>query len=253
MRADVPKDFVLSSRRCAFSWSILPHPFAQRHLLSTSDSAIFHSPTAGALLDLTADHVVQGRVIFPGAGYLEMARAAVASTTALHGVFFLQPLAVEVAGLPVECRAAEGLFEVRSGEEGAMSEAAVYCSGALVADHHQGRQVVNHALVRVGSCARAADVSALYDGLAAVGLQYGPGYRTLVQAWSGAGDAAVARLCARSGQQGTQDRVMVGRNRRIGHDRQRGHSLDCSPPGKRPPAHLRGSNQGLNGGGTNET
>ena len=48
-----------------------------------------------------------------------------------------------------------------------------------------------------------ADVGGLYDGYHAVGLEYGPGYRTLVQAWGGASDAA-ARLRARATRQGTQ-------------------------------------------------
>ena len=37
----------------------------------------------------------------------------------------------------------------------------------------------------------------------AVGLQYGPGYRTLIEAWGGASDA-LARLRARSTHEGTQ-------------------------------------------------
>jgi acyl-coenzyme A synthetase/AMP-(fatty) acid ligase/3-oxoacyl-(acyl-carrier-protein) synthase len=51
--------------------------------------------------------------------------------------------------------------------------------------------------------ARAADVGAVYDGFDAVGLQYGPGYHTLVHVWGGASDA-VARLWARSTREGTQ-------------------------------------------------
>ena len=50
---------------------------------------------------------------------------------------------------------------------------------------------------------RAAAVGALYDGFDAVGLQYGPRYRTLVNAWGGTGDA-VARLRARSTHEGTE-------------------------------------------------
>ena len=46
-------------------------------------------------------------------------------------------------------------------------------------------------------CRYAADVKALYDGFDTVGLQYGPGYRTLVHTWSG-GSTAAARLRARS-------------------------------------------------------
>ena len=41
--------------------------------------ALFRSPTAGALLALVADHLVHGRVVFPGAAHLETARAACAA------------------------------------------------------------------------------------------------------------------------------------------------------------------------------
>ena len=50
---------------------------------------------------------------------------------------------------------------------------------------------------------RAAGVGALYDGFSSVGLLYGPGYRTIVQAWNG-NKAAVARLRARTAWHGTQ-------------------------------------------------
>ena len=191
-------------RRRAFPWRDLPHPFAQHVQTVAEGSDIFWSSASGMLHALVADHVVQGRVIFPGAGYLEMALAAAWSGSALHGVFFLQPLAVEAAGLVVECSVAEGRFEVRSGEKGsATSDAAVHCSGAVVADH-RGWQSISHTSVRASFSTRAVDVDVLYDGFNGVGLQYGPGYRTLVQAWSGVADAALARLHARSAQQGTR-------------------------------------------------
>ena len=50
---------------------------------------------------MVADHIVQGRVIFPGAGYMEMARAAAVSLSGgarsakLSRVFFLQPLMLD--------------------------------------------------------------------------------------------------------------------------------------------------------------
>ena len=62
-------------------------------------------------------------------------------------------------------------------------------------------QRVEHASLRTLS--RVADVVALYDGFDAVGLQYGPGYRTLMNAWGGASDA-FARLRARLTREGTQ-------------------------------------------------
>ena len=44
-------------------------------------------------------------------------------------------------------------------------------------------------------------MAALYEGFDAVGLQYGPGYRTLINAWGGA-SGALARLRARSTHEG---------------------------------------------------
>ena len=44
------------------------------------------------------------------------------------------------------------------------------------------------------------DVGAFYDGFAAVGLQYGPGYRTLLHPMHGS-STAVARLQFRGAQQ----------------------------------------------------
>ena len=52
------------------------------------------------------------------------------------------------------------------------------------------------------SSGRAAALAALYDGYDVTGLQYGPGYRTLVQACAGEAKAA-ARLRARSMHEGT--------------------------------------------------
>ena len=45
-------------------------------------------------------------------------------------------------------------------------------------------------------------MGALYDRLNSVGLQYGPQYRTLVQAWDSSSNA-VARLRVRAAYQGT--------------------------------------------------
>ena len=183
----------LTYRRRAFPWREPPHPFAQRRLPSTDGATTFRSPVAGALYALVADHVVQGRVIFPGAGYVEMTRAA-AGGAALRGVFFLQPLAVEAAGQLVECVVRDGRFDVRSGMGDELADATVHCSG-VVAPLGAWRRV-EHASLRARRCARAASIGALYDGFDAVGLQYGPGYRTLERGWGGASEA-VARLRAR--------------------------------------------------------
>ena len=103
----------------------------------------------------------------------------------------------------IECFVVDGRFEVRSvSEAGAFEEATtVHCSGSTAASSDVWQRCIEHALLRLH--ARAADVRALYDGFNAVGLQYGPGYRSLVSAWGGV-SVASSRLRSRSTHEGTQ-------------------------------------------------
>jgi len=198
-------------QHCAFLWRDPTHPFAQRLLPSSDGATVFRSPAAGAFHGIVADHIVQGRVIFPATGYLEMARAAAsqASTApALHGVYFMQPLAVETAGLHVECALSGGRFDVRSGDLSAenepLSDAVVHGSGSVEHGSLASHQQVDYASVRGGLCPLVADVGALYDAFYSVGLQYGPGYRTLTHTWASGGVVASARLRARLVRRGAQ-------------------------------------------------
>ena len=77
----------------------------------------------------------------------------------------------------------------------------MHCSGGLtaVATSEHAHLVT----MRSRSGAHAAPPLGLYDSFDAVGLQYGPGYRTLLQAWGG-GDSATARLRMRATHEGTQ-------------------------------------------------
>ena len=66
--------------------------------------------------------------------------------------------------------------------------------------YHKGVQYashVDHALMRVHSYATWPSASTLYNWFDTVGLQYGPGYRTLKDTW-GDESAAAARLQTRS-------------------------------------------------------
>ena len=193
--------------RRSFAWSEQAHPLAQGvDAAAPSGLVRYASPAAGALRSLVADHIVQGRVVFPGAGYLEMARAASdaasdaatdaatdAASSLLRRVFFLQPLLLDgdVAQLRVVCElnAAEERFEVRSEltEEGAST---AHCGGSTGA-------------VR-GSCGAAVSAADLYSAFRGMGLEYGPAYRTLAGMWaSPASGAAVGQLRRRRRLQGT--------------------------------------------------
>ena len=187
----------LAYQRRTFSWRDPSHPLAKHGVPSQESAFVFRSPVAGPLNALVADHVVQGRVIFPASAYIEMARAA--GATSLCSVYFLQPLAVEAPSLLIECAVSAVRFDVRSGEDGPVEDATVHCSGATGSSVNW--QIIDRASLRA-PC-HAADVGALYDNFDAVDLQYGPGYRTLLQAW-GSASIAVARLRARSAHEGTQ-------------------------------------------------
>ena len=197
-------------RRRAFAWAEPTHPLLQHRLSAPSGcAALFRSPVAGPLHALMADHVVRGRIIFPGAGYLETARAACSATTsssaagaALNGVFFLQPLALEEGGAAwVECALLDsGTFEVRSGSGEAV--VAVHCSGHWAAADAAAWRPLGLAAMRE-RCCNVADTSALYAAFLAMGIDYGPAFRALEAAWE-CGSEATARLRRRSSLAGTQ-------------------------------------------------
>ena len=51
-------------------------------------------------------------------------------------------------------------------------------------------------------CPRTVEVGALYYMFHSIGLEYGPGYRTVTHLWGGRDNAATARLRVRSQLQG---------------------------------------------------
>ena len=170
-------------------------------------AAAFRAPAAGALVRLVAQHVVQGRVVFPGAAYLELARAACCAGAdapddgaRLRGVVFVLPLALDGEGGATRFHELEyvldnargGAFEVRSGEAAAGAAGALaHCTGAA-------RPAAAAALAweagagaaRRGGCERAVSARAQYDGFDAAGLEYGPVYRALERAHAAGDDAA---------------------------------------------------------------
>ena len=66
-------------KRQEFPWQRPPHPLLQQTQVIEDDGvtrhkAVFHEP----LMELFKDHTIQGRCLFPGAGFVEMAVAAAA-------------------------------------------------------------------------------------------------------------------------------------------------------------------------------
>ena len=189
----------LAYTRRAFLWHEPPHPLAH-HRVPTSDGSTRFQSLATDLLALVSEHAVQGRVLLPGAGFLEMARAA-SHDRALHGVFFLQPLAVdEQPGLRIESIVRDGRFDLRSTHDDAAADATAHCSGALASVSGWAR--IDGAAVRARASGRTAHLAALYDAYSAAQLQYGPSFRRLERGWTAV--HSLARLRARFDLQGTQ-------------------------------------------------
>lgn len=177
--------------RRAFLWRPASHPFAQRRLLNIGEpSSIMRSSASELLHVIVSDHIVQGRVIFPATAYIEMARTSSAAcagmtNTELSNVFFLQPLAIEVKALLIDCEVTALKFEVRSGviqqKLDAFSEATVHCAGAVASGY--ASQCAHFQSTR-GSLCHSELVAALYDEEFNTGLQKGPQYRTLENVWA---------------------------------------------------------------------
>ena len=188
---------ILVHQRRALSW------FVSLHSLTAPSSVpeVFSFP-ALKCVSLVADHVVQSRTIFPGAAYLEIVTFALTSRhmgPATQGTFFLRPLTLDsLDGLNIECTVTHDHFEVRS--VSCLRDTEVHCSGTPRASNRW--QHVDHSLEHAKSIVYSVDVSALYDDFNDVGLQYGPVYRTLIQAWSSLASGRT-RLLARRTNEGT--------------------------------------------------
>ena len=204
-----PPPLVYARRR--YAWREAPHPLLQRREAGADgrQADAFSSPASGPLLALVADHVVRGRVVFPGAAYLEMARAACVALSgggggaSLRRVLFLQPLVLD-GGLS-EARVRVGVIEDRFEVtyEGGGDASTAHCAGGASAA--SGPLPGLSLAAARASCGEAVDAASLYSLLRSVGLEYGPRYRTLeVAAVSRAAGAAVGRLCRRSRKEGTR-------------------------------------------------
>ncbi|WP_241741100.1 type I polyketide synthase [Streptomyces sp. L2] len=152
------------------------------------------------------DHRVTGEVWLPGAAFLDLALEAAAqvhgdAATELADVRFVQPLRLD-AGRPVRLQlvlrpAADGSrdFTISSTPAGT-PRWQLHVTGRLVTSPGQ-RPDDGPALAALRErCAEPVDLPAVYAGLAALGIDYGPAFRGLEEGHRD-GTSAVARLAAR--------------------------------------------------------
>ena len=196
-------------RRSTFSLAVAYHPFVQKTMLGSHSHFSYSSTTNRTLLSLVSDHIVQERVVFPGAAHIELARAASAavclsqkSSAGLMNVFFLKPLLLDCTSSQLICNVSASGFEICSQNEPSGNlNAVLHCNGSYGTS--SVGNPIDHVTLHGNVAKRAMDISKFYDTFYSVGLQYGPAYRTLKSLWGVEGSTAAARLRARGVNQGT--------------------------------------------------
>lgn len=158
-----------------------------------------------AKLPLLADHVVDGGVAFPGAGYVEMALAAArvyfeTGTAALENLeirapVVFQPQQAKLFRLHIDPETAIFTIETRD----RMSDApwTLNVTGRLLASGNTlgAKSLADAAALNALRGAGTLDGAALYENTAVIGLDYGPAFRW-VRNVRVAGDIALAELAA---------------------------------------------------------
>ncbi|MEQ1566081.1 MAG: SDR family NAD(P)-dependent oxidoreductase [Myxococcota bacterium] len=122
-----------------------------------------------------ADHEVQGGLVFPGAGQLELcaAVAAAAGAGAVADVSFVRPIEVDPRGTEVRLDAAgpEGDFVLTTGD------------GAVCTRGRWSRDPWPERAIDVTPRGRAVDPARLFDDARSAGLALGPTFRGITGFW----------------------------------------------------------------------
>lgn len=196
---------------------------------TVSSAAVFEVALAHPAAAFLWQHVVNGRAIFPGAGYLELAAAAVeillspaaaasptpGMGTALVNVAILAPLLLPAAALAGSVRlcvrvalatgtcsvesagAAAATVHIHAGLQRMEQPADAADLTSAPSDSQAGRTVQAGSLDRAHAAASVpVSTCDLYRDLAAAALQYGPGFRNLrgVKHASGNGGSATGAV-----------------------------------------------------------
>jgi acyl transferase domain-containing protein/NADPH:quinone reductase-like Zn-dependent oxidoreductase/NADP-dependent 3-hydroxy acid dehydrogenase YdfG len=149
------------------------------------------------------DHVVNDKVVLPGAAYLDAALSAAATRStnedlALEDVKFVAPLVIEEHDVPVvrfsmEESTKRFTIHARHGDDSGWT---LHATGRLV----EGR-ITPRTIDLPAVDGTAVNGDELYSALAARGLRYGPAFRRIIDAAVGA-DSVLARIDTRVGASG---------------------------------------------------
>jgi len=164
----------------------LEHPLLGARLrLADSETTYFEAHLAPR--DFLAEHVVFGAVVFPGAGYIELALAAGRALS----LPYLSTLAIEQA------------LEWSDHSSKTIQTLVTHNQGRVLSYDNAGQQWVTHARFSLtaeavvapaidlanwrAECAQEVMLETLYARYTALGLNYGPHFRGLTRVWRGTG------------------------------------------------------------------
>ena len=170
------------------------HPLLGRRLGATQ-------PAFEALLDIEqlpylTDHRIQGNVLFPAAGYIEMANQALHSLTGqrdgsiqsltLHKALYLPEADAKAVQFTFDNDSAQ--FSIAS-NTGLGEEPVVHATGYLqMAPPPQSKLPLNIEAIQARST-QQFDQAACYNTLGNMGYHYGPSFQSMSQIWLAKGEA----------------------------------------------------------------
>ncbi|MCP5006300.1 MAG: SDR family NAD(P)-dependent oxidoreductase, partial [Planctomycetes bacterium] len=168
-----------------------------------------------------ADHQVKGEKVFPGVGYLEMARAAVEKSTGeteegavicLKNVVWAKPIVVNGAIQKVHI----GLFGEESGqihyevytETGCEEGAIVHSQGVVEFKEKEETANLDVHKLRIQMNERLLSAEDCYQAFTMMGIDYGEGHRGIREIYKGE-NQVLARLCLPASVQDTQNEYVL--------------------------------------------
>jgi acyl transferase domain-containing protein/acyl carrier protein len=156
----------------------------------------WHAELDTETLPYLADHRIQDTVVYPAAGYVEMALAAaressgqqpyVVEDIALQRALFLSdghPLSVQLVRSP-----GQASFDVYSRADGADQEWVRHATGKLGRADGEAPEGTPLGLIR-GRCGREIAKDHVYRLFSAAGMQYGPRFQGIERLWIGEDEA----------------------------------------------------------------
>jgi acyl transferase domain-containing protein/acyl carrier protein len=147
-------------------------------------------------LPYLSDHKVEGTVIFPGAGYVELGLVAAARLNDREGaglvvdeLSFSRPLTVpQTPQIRLRLDPESNRFQIHSRPPDQWDGWTLHASGKLLLEQ-PGRRQVTLPLEQIrGRMGQETDSEALYRMLDERGLQYGPMFRGVQRIWAGDGE-----------------------------------------------------------------